>query len=54
MRARLGVVGHLLDLAAVDDEADAVDRHRRLADVRRKDALAHALGRDVEHLLLLF
>ncbi len=53
-----GVVGHVvvwreeLDLgfAAVDDENDVIDRHRRFGDVRRQDHLRNALVHMAEHL----
>ena len=42
------VVAPLLELAAVDDEADVVDRDRGLGDVGGDDALAHAWRRALE------
>jgi len=47
------VDAHLLDLARVDDEANAVNRDRRFGNVGREDALAHAVGGNVKHLVLL-
>jgi hypothetical protein len=48
-----GVIGHLLDLAGVADEADTVDRHRGLRDIGADNGLADTLRRIVEDLLLL-
>ena len=39
-----------LGLAAVDDEDDVVNGHRRFGDVRRQDDLRHAVVHVTEHL----
>ena len=44
---------HLLHLSAVYDKANAVYGDRRLGDVGRHDAFAHAFGRVVEDLVLV-
>ena len=53
LHPRVRIEAHLLDRARVDDEADAVDRHRGLRHVGRQDALAHAARRQIEDALLL-
>lgn len=57
-----GVVGHVvvrgeeldLGLAAVDDEDDVVNCHRRFGDVRRQDDFSDALSNVAKDLLLTF
>ena len=44
---------YLIYLSAVHDKANAVYGDRRLGDVGRHDALAHAIGRVVENLVLV-
>ncbi len=39
-----------LGFAAIDDENDVIDRHRRFGDVRRQDHLRNALVHMAEHL----